>query len=39
VGEGNRTWRVLLVVALVVGGLAVLSVIFALLGWWQVIFR
>jgi hypothetical protein len=38
-GEGNRIWRVLLLVALVVGGFAVLAVVFALLGWWQLIFR
>jgi hypothetical protein len=38
-GEGNRIWRVLLLVALVVDGFAVLSVVFALLGWWQLIFR
>jgi hypothetical protein len=38
-GEGIRIWRVLLLFALVVGGFAVLSVVFALLGWWQLIFR
>jgi hypothetical protein len=37
--EGTRIGRVLLIVALVVGGLVVLPVAFALLGWWQVIFR
>jgi hypothetical protein len=37
--EGNRIWRVLLLVAFVVGGFAVLSVVFALLGWWQLMFR
>jgi hypothetical protein len=37
--EGNRTWRILLVAALVIGGLVALSVLFAVLGWWQLIFR
>ena len=37
--EGNLVWRVFLIVALVVGGVVVLSVAFALLGWWQLIFR
>lgn len=38
-GEGTRIWQVLLLVAFVVGGFAVLSVVFVLLGWWQLIFR
>jgi hypothetical protein len=37
--EGTQAWRVLLIVALVVGGVVVLSIAFALLGWWQMIFR
>jgi hypothetical protein len=41
--ERERFGRGLLISALVVGGLVVLSVVlsivFALLGWWEVIFR
>lgn len=36
--ESSRLLRVP-ILALVVGGLVVLSVVFALLGWWQWIFR
>jgi hypothetical protein len=37
--ENNRFWRVLLIATLLLGGLVVLSVVFALLGWWQVLFE
>ena len=37
--EGKRLWRVLLIVAILVGALVGLSVLFALMGWWQLIFR
>jgi hypothetical protein len=35
----DRLWRVLLLAALMVTGLVVLSVLFAVMGWWQLIFR
>jgi hypothetical protein len=37
--ERHGIWRVLLIVALVAGGLVVLSIVFAMLGWWGVIFQ
>jgi hypothetical protein len=37
--ERHGIWRVLLIVVLVAGGLVVLSIVFAMLGWWGVIFQ
>jgi CHASE2 domain-containing sensor protein len=37
--EGNRNLRIVIIVALVIGSLVALSILFAVLGWWQVIFR
>ena len=38
-GKTNQTLRIVLLVALVVGSLTALFIVFALLGWWAVIFR
>jgi len=37
--ERNQIRRVIVIVALVVGSLLALSILFAALGWWQAIFR
>ena len=37
--ERNQIQRVIVIVALVVGSLLALFILFAVLGWWQAIFR